>query len=341
VRYRSLGTHGPLVSEIGFGTGDNAGLMILGDERERRVAVARALEIGINYFDTAPAYGKGLAESNLGKALREVGGEAIVCTKVEIMPDTLDDIEGVVTRSLDASLSRLGMDTVDVLMMHNPPRLQRDPGSTRGWTPLAVDDYLGPVLRGLERARTAGKTRHLAFTCEMAEPTAVKTLIETGHFTAINAWYNLINPSAGMEMPSGFTHTPENQDYGAIMNRAAECGVGVAVIRPLAGGALTSTVISSGVAGRHALAGGGYGRRPERFEPEIERGRTLAFLETPSRTLAQAAFTFALMHPAVTTVLGGFSDLAHIDEMATIGEAPPFTADELAQIHAVYAHTAT
>ena len=108
MRYRALGRSGLQVSEIGFGTGDNAGLLVRGTEREQQDVVGRALELGITYFDTSPDYGKGLAETNLGRALKALraADKAIVCTKVEIMPDELvaGDIEGKIGRSIDVRL---------------------------------------------------------------------------------------------------------------------------------------------------------------------------------------------------------------------------------------------
>ena len=72
VKYRTLGRTGLEVSEIGFGCGNVGGLMIRGSEQEQIEAVSRALELGINYFDTAPLYGNGQSETNLGKVLTEL-----------------------------------------------------------------------------------------------------------------------------------------------------------------------------------------------------------------------------------------------------------------------------
>ena len=70
MRYRSIGKTDLRLSEIAFGCGGNAGLMIRGSEREQIAAVARAIELGINYFDNSPDYGGGAAEENLGRALK-------------------------------------------------------------------------------------------------------------------------------------------------------------------------------------------------------------------------------------------------------------------------------
>ncbi len=337
MKRRPLGTTGLEVSEISFGTGDNAGLMMNGTFDQQVEAVRRALELGVNYFDTSPDYGKGVAERNLGRVLRTLGATPIVATKVEIMPGDVDDIAGKVVRSLDESLARLEMDAVDILMIHNPPRHARDPAAAH-WLPLTVDDFLGPALAGLEAVRAAGKARFFGFTCEGAEASAVVPVLASGHYAVINAWYNLVNPTAGRTMPPGIVYSRQYEDYGGIVTAAGEHNVGVAVIRPLAGGALAPSVVSAGVRARHPLAGGMYARNPEAFRPEADRGRAFRFLDVPGRSLPQAGYAFALDHPAVSTVVGGFSDLAQFEELASYAYDRPFTDDERAQIEAVYAH---
>jgi len=336
MRFRPLGTTGLHASEIAFGTGDNAGLMVRGSEREQRAAVARALDLGINYFDTSPDYGKGLAETNLGRALRAERAHAIVCTKVEVMPDQLDDIAARITSSLEESLRRLGLGTVDVLMIHNAPRLVHDLNAPT-WTPLTPEDFLGPVLLALEHARASGKVRFFGIACDLAEPAATKPLLETGRFAVINANYSLVNPSGGHHRRSRITAGVNDADYDGIIAHAGAHNVGVAVIRPLAGGALSRPIVVAGASARHALAGGILTRQPEFFEPDIERGRAFAFLERPGRSLAQAAYAFVLMEASVTTILGGYSDLAQLEELAAVPAMPPLSPDELAAIDAVYA----
>lgn len=336
MNYRPLGKTRLQLSEISFGTGDNAGLMVKGSPADQRKAVSRALELGINYFDTSPDYGKGAAETNLGRVLKEVRADAVVSTKVEIMPGTIDDIEGAIARSLDASLARLQRDFVDILMIHNPPRLRRDLKAPY-WIPLTPEDMVGPVLGALEKARNDGKARYFGFACEHAEPAAVYPLLESGAFVLINAWYNLVNPTAGIALPNGVVLGPDYDDYGEIITRAAACGVGAAAIRPLAGGALTEQVASGGPTARHPLAGGMYTRAPDSFRPEADRGRAFAFLHRADRSLPQAAYAFALMNPAVTTVVGGFSDIEQLEELARYIEAPPLDDAELKRIRAVYA----
>ena len=92
MRFRMLGSTGLQVSEIGFGTGGTAGLMVAGSFEQQSEAVARAIELGVNYFDTAPDYGDGVSETNLGRVLRELGVRPLITTKVEVREADLADI---------------------------------------------------------------------------------------------------------------------------------------------------------------------------------------------------------------------------------------------------------
>ena len=84
MQYRKLGRTGIQISEIGFGCGGNAGLMVKGTREEQRNAIKCALDLGINYFDEAPDYGDGLSESNLGRMLKELGVRPYITSKVEV-----------------------------------------------------------------------------------------------------------------------------------------------------------------------------------------------------------------------------------------------------------------
>src|SRR4051812_47852227 len=95
--------------------------MVRGSVARQLPIVARALELGVNYFDNAPDYGDGLAETNLGIVLKSLSARPILNTKVEIRAENLDDVAGHVVRSAEASLRRLGVDRIDMLQIHNGP----------------------------------------------------------------------------------------------------------------------------------------------------------------------------------------------------------------------------
>ena len=97
MNYRTLGRTGLRVSEIGFGCGNVGGLMVRGSFQEQLEGVQRALDLGVNYFDTAPSYGDGVSETNLGRVLDHLKPQVWVATKVNLRHG-LDDMKGAARR---------------------------------------------------------------------------------------------------------------------------------------------------------------------------------------------------------------------------------------------------
>src|SRR5271157_5395110 len=118
MKYRILGKSRLKVSEIGFGCGNIGGLMVRAPFEERLSAVTHAVELGINYFDTAAAYGNGQSEKNLGEVLTALKPNVILATKFGLSREDLGDIKGTVRRSLESSLKRLNRDSVDIFQLH-------------------------------------------------------------------------------------------------------------------------------------------------------------------------------------------------------------------------------
>ena len=107
MEYRTLGRTGITISAMGFGCGSVGGLMIRGDHAARVRAAARAIELGVNFFDTAPAYGRLVSEANLGLVLEELGADVLVGTKVRLDAAGMDDVEAAIISSVEDSLRRL------------------------------------------------------------------------------------------------------------------------------------------------------------------------------------------------------------------------------------------
>ena len=334
MEFRKLGATGLPVSEIGFGCGGTAGLMIRGSFDEQLSAVSRALELGINYFDEAPDYGNGESEVNLGRILRELGAHPVITTKVEVREADLADVAGHVERSVDASLRRMGVDHVDIVQIHNGPVAAKPTLHDRDYRVLGMYDYLGRggALEGLLRIRAAGKAKYLGFVCRGNDGPEVRQLIETGEFTMINLNYTLLNPSAAMEPPAAME---VEADFGQVIGYAAQHGVSVAVYSPLASGVLTDGALDSeqphrlsGLAGREVS---GARRR------QLALAGRLRFLADGQKsTLAQAAIRFALMHPDVTTVLAGVSSLQQLEETSAASGLGPLSPEQIAQVDAVW-----
>src|SRR6267143_6957505 len=107
---RRLGRTDIQVSEIGFGCGPTAGLMVYCTPAEQAAAVGRAFQLGITYFDTAPIYGEFVSEENLGRALQSAGIQPHIATKVALELPDLQDIGAATRKSVEDSLRRLRVD---------------------------------------------------------------------------------------------------------------------------------------------------------------------------------------------------------------------------------------
>jgi aryl-alcohol dehydrogenase-like predicted oxidoreductase len=333
VEYRQVGNTELRVSEIGFGCGGNAGLMVRGSPEEQQRVVERAVELGINYFDNAPDYGNGVAEENLGRVLKELKLRPVITSKVEIRNTDLGDIAGHVVRSTEESLQRLGVDYVDILQIHNGPAPSPPPLEGRSYTQLWIEDYLRPggAIEGLQRVLRDGKTRYVGFICRGNDGYQVRQLLDTNVFYMINVPYTLLNPTAGIARPRGLE---VDRDFGGVINYAYEHGVGAAIYSPLAGRFLTNHIVAGGE--RHPLAGA-RDTASEAYRRHLEMARALRFLiREGQQTLAQAASRFLLMHQGVTVVLGGFSALEHLEEMAAVSGAGPLEPELMARVEMVW-----
>src|SRR5262249_43920496 len=120
IELRPFGRTEMRLSVLGFGCGAVGGLMVRGDPRDQERTIARGLDAGVNYFDTAWQYGEGESEKNLGRILQALKpADAVVGTKVRLQSDDFGRIADTITQSLEASLKRLRRDQVDILHLHN------------------------------------------------------------------------------------------------------------------------------------------------------------------------------------------------------------------------------
>ena len=336
MQYRAMGNTDLSLSEIGFGTGGTAGLMVNGTYDEQRRAVDRALALGINYFDESPDYGDTVSETNLGRIFKDLGIRPIVNTKVEVRNENLDDIAGHIERSVDESLERLGLEQVDIVQVHNGPVAQRPDLQGRAYNILWIEDYLRPggAIDGLERIQKAGKTRYVGFICRGNDGPQIRQLIDTGRFNLITLVYTLMNPSAAIEPPAGLRL---DADFGQVISYAHQKGVGVAVYSPLAGGLLSDVSVSGGEP--HPLSGAARrgGQLPARRQQSAALAGAFRVLSMAGRhTLAQAAIRFILMEPGVTSVLGGFSDTEQLEEVTAASGAGPLGEDLMRRVESAW-----
>ncbi len=315
--YRSLGRTGLRVSALGFGCGMVGGLLVRGEYPTMRRGVARAIESGVTYFDTAPLYGDGQSEVNLGAILRELRADVIVGTKVRLSPADANRMDAAIAESVEASLRRLGRDRVDLCHLHNPITTHRRPDQA-----CVTPEDLPVVRRAFEALQRGGKIRFWGITA-VGDTDALHRVIATGGVHTIQTVFNLLNPSGGHPAPSDFPH----QDFRRLIDQAAANGVGVIAIRVLAGGAL------SGTTDRHPIATRGVtpiatGRD---YTEDAARARNFRFLveDGTAGSLVEAAIRFAISKPEISTAMVGTSDLEQIERAVAAADRGPLPAEAL------------
>ena len=217
MRYRQLGRTGLQVSEIGFG-GAPAGLpnylapwdpTLEASARQVEEAIARAVSLGINYFDTAPGYGEGASERMFGLGLRPFRDQVTLATKF-FAANSAD-----VRRSAHESLERLGVARIDVLQYHGT--WYDDETVARILAP-------GGVLEGMQSLQREGLVRFLGFTTEGVNGPASR-LVATGAFDVLQVCYNLI-----------YQHPYDPVRKAGLIFEAEAQGMGVVTMRPLTSG---------------------------------------------------------------------------------------------------------
>jgi aryl-alcohol dehydrogenase-like predicted oxidoreductase len=284
--------------------------MTKGAAADQERAIARAVDQGINYIDTASLYGNGESERNLGRVLKALKPNIVLGTKFRLKAADRGGVAAFVARSMDESLQRLQRDHVDLLQLHNPLVAKDDDDN------MAVDIALNEVVPALQALVKAGKTRFIGFS-GVGEPQALLKAVESKSFDTMQVVYNALNPSAGGPMPKG----APGLDYSRVLERTRANDMGTIVIRALAGGAL------AGTSDRHPLAMQvvpPIGSAPD-FAGDVARAKMLEPLvkESGSSSLPEMAQRFVISNPNVTTMLVGYSTLDQLDQaIAAVAKGP-------------------
>ena len=320
-----FGGTGMQLSVLGFGCGAVGGLVVRGDPLDQERTVARAIDAGVNYFDTAVQYGNGESEKNLGRVLQTLKpANVVVGTKVRLPSGDFGRTADAVAKSLEGSLARLRLDRVDIFHLHNAIT------ETGGGEALSVRQVLDEVVPAFEQLRQQGKTRFLGLTA-IGITAALHEVIDVRAFDSAQVVYNMLNPSAAAELPANYPA----QDYGRLLDHTRAAGV--VGIRVLAGGAL------SGSTERHPIAS----QPPEpigtamSYDADVARARRLMPLvkEGFAASLTEAATRLALSHPAMGTILVGMATRQQFeDALAAVQKGPlPGTAlDRLAALRQTF-----
>ena len=262
-------------------------------------AVHRAVELGINYVDTAPMYAD--SEMVLGRILPGIKAPVVLSTKLGARPRPFDAKDRAALReSFEESCRLLGRDTIDILMIHEPDR----PRQFDWWDNF--DAAQGPVMEVLESLRAEGRIRYLGLGGTTAYDMA--RLLRTGKFdvvlTAFN--YSLLWQEAAHE----------------ILPAAREHDVGVVLGSPLQQGALARRW-------DEAIASGA----PWLSKPRREQFRALyRLLDDIDLPIAELALRFVLSHPDVHTVLSGVRSVEEVEQNVAATAKGPLPAALLSRI---------
>jgi D-threo-aldose 1-dehydrogenase len=278
---------------LGLGTAPLAGLYRAVDERKAVEAIERAWELGIRFFDAAPYYGSGLAETRLGLALRgKPRSEFVVSTKVgrRLRPGSsswhaappleayFDFSYDGALKSLEESLGRLGLDQVDVALVHDPD--DHYPEASSG------------AFRALRRLRDEGSVKRIGvgmnssdLLCRFAEESDPDCFLIAGRLT-------LLDRSAAE----------------TLLPLCLERGIGLIV-----GGVFNSGILAGGATFDYAQARDNVAQRAKRLE-DVARRRGVP--------LAAAAVQFPMRHPGVETVLVGCACASEVEEDVRLAGVP-------------------
>lgn len=304
MKTREFASTGRQVSEIGLGCwqlgGSDWGAI---DEQACFDILSAAVDAGVNFFDTADVYGGGRSESLIGKFLQQTRHEIFVATKLgrtaELYPDHYS--EATVRAATEASLKRLGVESLDLTQLHCVPTeiLRR-----------------GEIFECLRKLRDEGKIRHFGASVESVDE-ALLCLAQPG-LASLQIIFNV------------FRQKPiETLFPAALANNVA-----IIVRLPLASGVLAGNFSAATVFppsdhrnynrdGQAFNVGETFAGLP--YEKAVELADALKPFVPAGETMAQMAQRWILDHPAVTTVITGASRPSQVSANAGVSELPPLT----------------
>lgn len=301
MKYRVLGRTKLRVSEIGFGAWGIGGQMWAGTRDAESIrALERAIAAGLNFIDTALAYGDGHSEQLVGQVWRR-HRNLMVATKVPPRNYSWPPLPGVsikkafpydyIISSTEQSLKNLGAEAVDVQQLHvwSPEWLEREE-----WRKAA------------ERLKRDGKIRFFGISVNDHQPESVLEVLDTGLLDTIQVIYNI------------FDQSPED----SLLELCQKLNIGVIARCPFDEGSLAGAIRPGTVFPRGDWRNDYFrGKRKQQVFERVERLRPLVAGHTVG--LADAALRFCLSHPAVSTVIPGMRTAQHAEENCAASDRGP------------------
>jgi aryl-alcohol dehydrogenase-like predicted oxidoreductase len=316
MKLRQLGRTKFEVSEIGFGAWGIGGTMWIGaSDKESLAALNRAIELGVNFIDTALVYGNGHSEELVGRVIGDAPHKVYDATKVPPKNRLWPAPAGVgiqeafpsdyIVRSAEESLKNLRLDIIDLLQLHvwNPEWTSRDE-----WK------------RSFEDLKKQGKVRAFGISINNHQPDSALGIIGTGLIDTVQVIYNI------------FDQSPERNLFPACIKH----NIGVLARVPLDEGALAGRITEDTV-----FPEGDFRNHYFRGDRKKQVGQRVAAivrdldLEDASH-LPEIAIRFCLSHPAVSTVIPGMRSIGSVEgNVMASGQGPlPASAFEVLRRHA-------
>ncbi len=285
---RPFGKTGITVSEIGLGAWQLANPdWGLTDKDEAIKIVHTALDLGCNFFDTAPGYGNGRSEELLGQALKGKRQQIVYCSKYTNYTDGVRNFDASGIRPvLESSLRRLGTDFIDLYILHNPPRELMDGRN-------APDIY-----EELERVKQEGKIREYGISLDWR--VELETMMDTTRSKAAEVFFNALY-----------------QEPLPAFKRAEQEGVGLIIKVPLDSGWLSGKYRGNSR----------FDDVRKRWSPEVIARRAdlvekFAALVPSGMSLTHAALQYCLAQPGVSSVIPGPKSVAQTHDNFAAAEKP-------------------
>jgi aryl-alcohol dehydrogenase-like predicted oxidoreductase len=310
---RRLGNTGLEVSEVGYGAWGIGQTMWIGaDDEESLRALERAIDLGLNFIDTALAYGDGHSEQLVGRTVRGRSETVHVASKIPPKnmrwpasgEDSADDaFPGEhIRKSTETSLRNLGLETLDLQQFH-----------------VWHDNWLeqGDWLETIEALKQEGKIRHFGVSINDHAPDTALKLVRSGHVDTVQVIYNV------------FDQSPEDELFPAV----AEHGVGVLARVPFDEGGLTGSIGPDS-----EFPEGDFRARyfeGDRKQQVADRVQAIVDdLGIAPDAIAETALRYILSADAVSTVIPGMRSMRNVERNCAAGDGKGLPPEQVEKLHA-------
>ena len=313
MNYRELGKTGLKVSEIGYGAwGIGKSSWIGASDDESVKALHRSVDLGLNFIDTALAYGDGHSEKLVGQLIKERSEQIYVATKIPPKNEVWPAQSGTpvaetfpadhVIACTEQSLRNLGLESVDVQQFHV-------------WSDEWVNQ--GDWLEAVQKLKEQGKIKHFGVSINDYQPENAIKLIETGAVDTVQVIYNV------------FEQSPEDK----LFPECERHNVGVIVRVALDEGGLTGKITPDTTFDEGDFRSNYF--RGDRKVQVYERVQRIALdLGINPEQMAETALRYVLSHTAVSTVIPGMRSVRNVERNCQLGDGRGLPADKVKRLKA-------